>query len=378
MDARHLDALTHALAAASPRRRLVALLAALPFLAGLRVQAGDDVHQDGRRKRRKRRHRRRKNPGSRKHRCTRKPKATICARFCGTVRNRQTCGKKVVCGPACAEGQVCQGGACGVACGSSFCPAASEICVDGACQACDVTCDAADHVCNGAALQTAIAAGGTVLVCAGRYSGTFAVAENADVTLLGAGMGDDPATATILDAKGAGSTLVVEALAKAALRDMRLTGASGGSGNAGLQAEADTLIDVRRCAFVGNGTMESPAGGLRLPGSSTISDSLISENIANAGGAVHMAANASLIVRNTTVSDNSAAEAGGFNVNAGGSLTLEDGCLVTRNATTVTGFGGGIAAGNGTTITISADSHVIDNTPDDCFILGTLNGVCGA
>jgi len=50
---------------------------------------------------------------------------------------------------------------------------------------------------------------------------------------------------------------------------------------------------------------------------------------------------------------------------------------VTRNATTVIGFGGGIAAGNNTTITISADSHVIDNTPDDCFIQGTLNGVCG-
>ena len=48
-----------------------------------------------------------------------------------------------------------------------------------------------------------------------------------------------------------------------------------------------------------------------------------------------MQARASLIVRNTTVSDNSAAEAGGSNVNAGGVLTLENGCLVHDQATSL-------------------------------------------
>lgn len=376
MDARHLAALTHALAAASPRRRLLALLATLPFLAGLRALAADEVRLDGRRRRRKQRHKKRKNPGARKRRCTRQPKAKICATFCGTVKNRQTCGKKVVCGPACADGQVCQGGVCGVACGSDVCPAASEICVDGACQACDVICDAANHVCDGAALQTAIAAGGTVRVCAGRYTGLFSVGGSAEVTLFGAGMGGDPATATILDAQGAGSALYAQALSKVTVTDVRLTGAAGPTSK-GLQAETDTIIDLLRCAIVGNGTASSLAGGLVLPGVSTISDSLISENHANAGGAVQMPAGSQVLLRNTVVSDNSAGEGGAFNVNFGGVLTLEHGTLVTRNAATVVLLGGGIAAGNGTTITISADSHVIDNTPADCFIQGTLNGLCG-
>ena len=202
MDDRRLDLLVKALTAASPRRFLLGLFAALPFLGGLRALAEDDVSFDCRRKRRKQRHRKRKNPGNRKRGCTRKSKAKICANVCGTVKNKKTCGKTVVCGPACAEGQVCQGGVCGVACSSDFCPAASEICIDGACQACDVTCTAANHVCDGAALQTAIAAGGTVLVCAGRYTGTFSVAGAAELTLFGAGMGSDPATATIARCPG--------------------------------------------------------------------------------------------------------------------------------------------------------------------------------
>lgn len=373
MDTAHFDVLAQALAAPG-RRRVLSGLAALPLL-GLALITPDEASA-GRRKRRKQRHRKRKNPGSRKQkRCTRKPEAQICAQFCGTVKNRQTCGRTVVCGPDCLTGQTCQNGVCGVACGGAFCPAGSEICADGVCRACTVTCSAADHVCDGAALQTAIAGGGAVYVCPGRYTGEFVVPASMTISLFGAGMGADPATATILDAQRAGETVFVEQYANATLKDLRVTGSSGERGNPGLLVAEDSAATLVRCAVVDNGKSQGSGGGISVRGSITLDDSLISGNLASNGAGVNMSSNATALLRGTTVRGNTAGTGGGFNVGSG-TLTLADGCLVTGNVATADP-GGGIAASDQATVMISADSSVVGNDPDDCAILGALTGTCG-
>ncbi|MFT4037498.1 MAG: right-handed parallel beta-helix repeat-containing protein [Thermomicrobiales bacterium] len=374
MDTAHFDALTRVFGSAS-RRRLFGALTLAPLL-GLMAGAGDDDDAEaGRRRRRKRRHKRRKNPGNRKGGgCTPKSRSVICSRFCGTVKNRQTCGKTVVCGPDCLTGQTCQNGVCGVACGSAFCPAGSEICADGVCRACTVTCSAADHVCDGAALQTALAGGGEVYVCPGRYTGLFVVPGSATLSIFGAGMGADPATATILDAQLAGETFVVEQYAQATITDLRLTG-SGGRGNPGLLVGEDTTTAVVRCAVVDNGTSQFSSGGIIARGDVTIDDSLISGNRSTFGAGISISSSATALLRGTTIRGNTAGGGGGIRISSG-TVTLADGCLVTGNVAT-TDQSGGIAAADTATVIISADSSVVGNEPDNCVIEGPLTGTCG-
>ncbi|MCA9878204.1 MAG: hypothetical protein KC442_10500, partial [Thermomicrobiales bacterium] len=330
-----------------------------------------------RRRRRKARHRnrrkKRQHTGKRKH-CKAKSRTRVCAGTCGVVKNN--CGKKVDCGPcacepACGPCSTCDAatGACVASC------TADQLCIAGVCTTCDVTCAAQDHVCDGAALQSKITDGGTIYVCPGRYIGGYSVPSGVSVSLIGAGMGDDPAANTILDANHAGRVITTSASTSLTVGQMRLV-------NGAAYAAAGIYIDntcslemtdvvITECVIDGGS-----GGAIFAFGKTELTGCLLSANTgAYSGGAIYSNAE-QVILRNTEIRGNSAEYGGGLAINDG-SLSLLEGSRVTRNQATQPSGGGGIRTGNGTAVTISADSLVFDNDPDDCSGAGTVTGTCG-
>ncbi|MFT4039048.1 MAG: hypothetical protein QM692_12760 [Thermomicrobiales bacterium] len=380
MSTRARDILALALPLRTSRRRFGAALTALPSLGGLLALLGaDDSQAGGRRKRRKKRHKHGKTR-RRDHRRRKQKKPAVCpagqaacAGDCADLQgDRANCG---VCGVACGGGQVCQSGVCSIPCGGAFCPAATSLCVAGACVACDVTCAAANHSCDSAALQAALNTGGTVHVCPGVYTGTFTIPAATPTTVIGAGMDDDPVANTILDARQAGRTLTLHA--SATLRGLRIRGGTG-CGGAGLATLAEVALTVEQCAIVDNheDSLSCTGGGVfLLGGTTTIRNSLVSQNSSGVNGGGIVTNSGDLILRATEVRANTALRGGGVYVN-GGTFSLLDGSAITGN--TATNVGGGIRTAGGETVTIGADSSVTLNTPDNCSIGGTLIGVCGA
>lgn len=169
---------------------------------------------------------------------------------------------------------------------------------EGACQPCDVVFNG-DSIASGTALQNRLALGGTVRVCTGRYQHTFALGAN--VTLLGAGDGEDAASSTTLDAGGSGRTLFVNETVTAVLRGVRISGGD------------DTL-----------------GGGVRNDGGLTLTACTLTGNTANLGGAIYYACNATgaLVLNDCRLLENDANRGGGiFN---SGEVTL-NGAPVTAN-----------------------------------------------
>lgn len=307
-----------------------------------------------------------------------KKKATLC--FNGQTVTASSKKKK----------KLLKQGATPGACGPCGC-GANQLCEDGACRACDVTC-AGDASACGVALSQRLAQGGTIYVCPGRYRGNFSVGP---ATVVGAGMGEDPATSTLLEAPGAGRVLDISAGATVELRGLRLLGGklpmSGGLVNngGGIRAVQGSL-KVTGCAIVGNeanngggiyslGTLQMTAStvsgntaqvgaGLALYGapgstSTTISGSRITGNqCGNIGGGI---ANdeADLTVLDTEISGNTAQYGGGLR-NYDAVVTFNAGSRITGNTATVSGGGGAInnAVGN---VTLGG-ATVSGNTSPQC------------
>jgi hypothetical protein len=432
LDLGHFDRLVRSWSRFGSRRRtLLALLATLPLLGGLAGLPGheDEVESYGRRKRRKKRHKHGKGRGKGKKRCNPRSKARTCRGKCGLVKNN--CKKTVncgactcdpacdgtccagacvdldtdpnncgACGTTCPSGQACQGGECRIPCGSATCDPATEICVEGTCQTCTVTCNSADHTCSGTDLQSALDGGDTVYVCRGRYIGGFTL--DVDVTVIGAGDGDDERGATILDGHGAARVLFVDDDVTASLDRVRITGGMYPQMGAGVANEGD--LTMTNCTVTVNTAIESQGGGLfnysnasltmtdctvskntttgtigsrhgagvagASSGTVTLTSCTISGNTSSAGGG-GIQNDGTLELDNCTIDDNRAQGGDGGGIrNVGGTVTLTGGTVEDNVAS---GVGGGIYTSSGT-VEITGTTFQ-NNDPDNCS--GPVTGTCG-
>ncbi|MCC7023364.1 MAG: hypothetical protein IT338_11070, partial [Thermomicrobiales bacterium] len=250
---------------------------------------------------------------------------------CGTIGDG--CGSRLDCGTCSGTTPICSRANRCVACSAATpCPAGFLCQADGSCRACDITCPATDHTCAGSELQAKLANGGTIVVCPGRYTGAFTIPGNVTVTVIGAGAGDDPASNTILDADGSGTTLTINNNAPVDLQRLRVTGGKS-IGAAGISNGG--RLTMTGCTLAGNNGQTGVGGGLYNfpPGSATLT--------------------------NCTITQNSAASAGGLYQNSHhGAITLI-GCVISRNTATQ-GVGGGIQVNDGV-VNLDAGTSVTEN-----------------
>ena len=174
----------------------------------------------------------------------------------------------------------------------------------------------------------AAAPGDQIDLCEGLHTGPFAVA--APVTIAGMG----PATATVLDGVGAGSTIAVDDPVAVTLRALSVRGGAG---------------DLVEFAL----GPDPAGGGLRLGAgaSATLESVLVEENTAAIGGGVYGAAGAVLTLVDSEIRANLADEGattfgdgGGVALGPSGRLTLDDSVISANDAF---GSGGGVWIGEG-------------------------------
>jgi hypothetical protein len=428
MDDRRFDALTRVLTAGDSRRRVLGLLATLPLLGGLLAfLAPEETAAKERRRRRKQRHKRRKKPGKRKHGCKPQGKGKVCAGRCGPVKSRQTCGKTMDCGPCtgcsatapCASGQVCCGGSCfdGICCEAAECAPTGDDCVsnqcqcgnggvcsggapvcwDGACACGDVCADGCQFTTVQAAID-ALPPGSTIRLCAGTYT-PFTVSK--DVTLIGVGDGEDPASNTVLDGQDSARVMFIDPGVTVTLQGLRVTrgfvsdSEGGGISNLG-------NLTMTGCTVTDNHAVQpNPQGfgsaGAILNGPSatlTMTDCTISNNSAGIHSGGILLVEGAHTFTNCTFSGNTAGEfAGAMFLNNGGSATFT-GCTIgpgnnapdaailvwndaqlTLDDTTVFGNDGTTAGGvrnSSGSVILQNGSTVSGNTPTNCS--GTITG----
>jgi predicted outer membrane repeat protein len=237
-----------------------------------------------------------------------------------------------------------------------------QLCVDGACQACDVCLPVG--ACAYDTVQAAIDdrdGPSTIHLCPGTYVEDIDIFLR-EVTLIGAGQGEQETSNTILQGTGTGVGSVVEATKSCSLHRLRVTGgdpfgidhvdftssstltmhdctvmANTGGVNAGIFANL-TGCTIRDNHGGGDG------GGIRAGVSVTVTltDCLVTGNEGSTGGGIAMTPYGGqlLILDNTLVSNNIAQTRGGGIYNNSGELRLINGSQVTGN--TATFFGGGI------------------------------------
>jgi hypothetical protein len=342
MDVRHgdFDTLTRALGEAGTRRRLFGLLATLPVLGGLfaLLGFGEDAEAKGRRRRRKKGHKHGKGHGRHrkgKRKCKAHSRARTCAGKCGPVKNN--CKKTVTC-------------PCG-------------------CDVCATNC--AFTTIQAAIDDPATQDGDTITICAGRYIESVNVTRN--LTLQGAGDGDDEAVDTILDGNLANRVVQIGSGKDVTLRDLRITrglvlnGGGGGIFNQGaLTMERCTVFDNEtRNADGGGGIYQNnPATGL------TATDCTIAQNRSFTnqgwGGGIRSDNSPNLTLTNCVIRDN----VGGTNPGqgAGGALYLQPAAASTTYTLTGCQVGpgnqaaiGGAVYGNPLTTLILDATTVSDN-----------------
>lgn len=282
----------------------------------------------------------------------------------------------------------CPAGTCGDdGCGGTCACAVESLCVDGACQACNVTCDSDPATC-GAALQAKLSAGGNVVVCPGRYkpetASGFLINHSTPTTVVGAGSGADPDANTVLDQQNAVDSMVFwigNMDAKVSLSGLHMTGGTGtASGPGGFLSWSRNLLEVDDCSFVGN-TGATEGGGFQHQGPLTMTNCLVSGNEATTGpGGIYLKPQSpgdEIGISSSVITGNSADAFGGvlFQTRfSDQSLTVASSTKITGNTiTAATGErAGGIAmtttgdlgSANATGATISG------NTSPQCLNIG--------
>lgn len=351
MDARHFDALSRALSGPETRRRVLGVLVTLPAVGGglSAFLSPEETDAGGRRQRRKKRHKH----GERRARKRRKHK------------------KKPVCTPVCAGR--CGGAAdgCGGSCTGS-CPT-NQICDNETCAACEV-CLSGD--CTFTSVQAAIdaaAAGTTIRICPGTYvpttppTGVALVTLSKNLTLVGAGMGSEPGTATIFDGALTHRVLFVNAGVTGTLRTLTVTQgidpSGGGISNLGTLSLDHVLVTEN----VGI----AAASGISNQGRLTLTDSIVRGNEPNnVGGGIFNSTSSVITLVRSVVEQNTATNGGGI-YNFRGTVELTDKSQITNNQATTSG--GGIQ-NDGGTVSVSGGSTITGNTPDDCVDAGGGTG----
>jgi hypothetical protein len=361
MESHQFDNLTKQLAAGLTRRRALRFGSSLPFLGGVlglllgdRPTAADpgdpERGSSHRRKRRKRRH----DPGGDKdHRHgKRKTKGK------GKKRKRRAVPASPPGGPTCA--QTCAG---------------NTICESGACQPCDVCQDGSCAFLTVLAALAAMPPPATIRICPGAYSGNLSL--GGDVTLIGAGDGDDPSANTIIQANTPDIPVVDIPLSgiggqKVTLEGLRITGGHGEFGSGvSTNLNGGGVLTMRFCTVIGNKS-DQFAGGVH--------DTIISSGITHligctirdnstgiAGGGYCLLGKATLT--DCVVAGNTASNGGGITI-LGGTLILENtlvGGTSAENANTAVTFGGGGIYKQGGTVELRNGSLVCGNVPDQCF-----------
>lgn len=342
--------------------------------------------------------------------------APVCSaiNFCTTCSATEPCpGGQVCCGGECFTGICCADAECmpaGNACvnnqcrcgsGSACSEPAPDCCDEGCvdlqsdsrnCGECGKTCRYDEQCWNGAcvcgdvcaegcrfsSVQDAIdaaSAGDTIHICAGTYVGSLTIEK--DLTLIGAGDGDDPTISTILDANTSGRVLTCDAGALAdahvTLEKLRLTNGSDGAdsdyrGGSGLLNRVETTLTG--CTITGNQSQFGAGGivnlgALTMTGCRVIANHTTSSGYESPGGGISNGNSQShhgiLTIARSRISDNTSAWNGGGINNINGSVVL-DTCEVSGN--TAARHGGGIY-------------NLIDTrtVPDATFIVRGLSSV---
>ena len=406
MDADRFAAFLAALTAAPSRRTALRLLSGLG-LAGL---FGQGEAKKKKRKRKKQCARAGQSPNKKHKRC--------CA---GLVPD----SSGVCASPASSPSPGCEPGKCApTACGSvpdgcggtlsCGCPA-NQICLrSGVCQPCTVTCTGTPAEC-GAALQTAMQAGGTVYVCPGTYPGTLdqGFTLTTSVSVIGAGEGDDPASNTILEANGGFQVLLIIDFSPGddlvVLERLRFIGGASGRGiqhggttlrmtectvsgstsvneaGGGIVVRELSTAELTRCTIRDNHATDinGSGGGIWTRGTTTLTDCLVEANTAQvAGGGLYIVEGTTTLTGSTQVRGNHAvvntSSAGGGIYVSGGTLEIAETCRVTDNETLQAGQGGGIfnaAAADAVTLQGTATSSpiVVNNCHENCVGPGMPN-----
>ncbi|MDQ2652136.1 MAG: hypothetical protein M3Z20_03735 [Chloroflexota bacterium] len=350
MDPGRFDRMTRTWTQAGPRRPVLGLLAS--------GAAGIVTLSDGTAKKRKK-----------------KKKVTLCLNG-QTIKvpkkKRGSYASQGATAGACGSGPCvgsCDGKACGAndGCGGTCgCPA-GQVCAAGSCRTCTITCNGTPTEC-GASLQTELARGGTVYACPGRYTGTYFLETN--VTLIGAGQGNDPATSTILDGNAVRRVIISDVNVTSIIENVRVirdpATTGGGISNAG-------TMTLRRSTVTGHrvtGTAGSGAGvrqSSEATGPLTLTDCTVANNRhdANGGGIAQTHPTHALTLTNCVVTDNHAGLSGAGN--GGGVFCLEGAVHLTGGS--ITGnhavAGGGIWANSRGNVAL--DSVTLrENEPTNC------------
>ena len=304
---------------------------------------------------------------------------TTCAaqgKNCGSLPDG--CGGTLTCGSCSNPTPVCVTNICTACTASAQCPTGT-ICDAGSCQSCDVVCGPEeDAAACGARLQTMIAdvtGPGTIRVCPGTYRAIFTISR--DLTLIGAGEGEDPAANTILQGTGANPVGASTGGFEVTLQRLRITGGGGGFGggirNLGGSVTLITSTVSGNTAARGGGISNDSGGTLTLT-NSTVSGNRATTSV---GGGIYNSPGGTLILTNSDITGNEAPFDGGGIYNGTGTVSIDGDSQVTRNTATSSpgGDGGGIYNSSGM-VTLANNQIVINNCPDNCA--GTPVANCAA
>lgn len=421
MDSNHFDRLARTLVGVGTRRTALRVLLALPLGTTLAAWLDGETpvtQAAGRRRRRKKQHHHQQGNGKENRKGKQKGKdkgKDKCTKAGQSPQKGNPCCEGLVkdgagqcahaAGPTCA--QTCSGccddqtcvtemsdsacGTGGAACGT--CSGLTGICFNGTC-----ACDVCASGCPFTTVQAAVAAaspGDTITICAGTYVGTTMITKN--LTLHGAGDGDDPTSDTILDGNDAGTVITVNAGVTASVSGLRITKGRNNLGGGGVHNPGD--LTMTKCTIIDNvSTSADGGGGLHNQGASsslTMIDCTVTQNrftgssVSSAAGIFNqgrlamtgctLSGNTSRIqlsaggIRHGNVTstittltncvvgpDNAAGIGGGIYATSGGTVELI-GTTVQGNSAQ-SSSGGGIVVDPGTTLRLRSNSRVQNNS----------------